>query len=183
MTKSKPRIARLLEAIRAKNWHDANVLIGGLIEQKVADALQRERKTLSEDTKGMCTKCGPFNAKSDNAPCPKCGADAKFKSLKECPFDGDGGSPMTDPPKKLKEDGPDEHGYRKAEPIDDDDDDPEKDDKEIKVTLNRGGLAKEEKDDDPDDSKPDDDDKNKQKSYKDGGPPNPPYMDDDGFPK
>jgi len=70
----KSRIQQLIEAIKGKRWHDANVLTSRILEAKVMDRLSEERK-------GM------------------------FKNgfMKECPVDGDGGSPMTGNPKLEKE--------------------------------------------------------------------------------
>jgi hypothetical protein len=71
---AKTRIQRLIEAIKAKRWHDANVLTSRILEGKVLEAVSEERK-------GM------------------------FKNgfIKECPQDGDGGSPMSDNPGLKKE--------------------------------------------------------------------------------
>jgi hypothetical protein len=46
MTTKKPRIVRLVEAVRAQRWHDANVIISRLIEAKVMARLDRERKQI-----------------------------------------------------------------------------------------------------------------------------------------
>lgn len=40
----KTRIQRLIEAIKAKKWHDANQLVAGILESKVMARLNEERK-------------------------------------------------------------------------------------------------------------------------------------------
>src|SRR5579872_6004816 len=71
----KTRIQKLIEAIKSKRWHDANVLTSRILEDKVMVRLDEERKGMFK---------GGF--------------------VKECPIDGDGGSPMSDNPGLKKED-------------------------------------------------------------------------------
>lgn len=68
------RALTLLTAIKEQRWHDANQLIGKILNGKVEGALAMERRAV----------------------------------FAECPLDGDGGSPMTEPKKVTEEDGDDD---------------------------------------------------------------------------
>jgi hypothetical protein len=74
MPAQKSRIQKLIEAIKSKRWHDANVLTAGILEAKVMTRIAEDKKEMFK---------GGF--------------------VKECPQDGDGGSPMSDNPGMKKE--------------------------------------------------------------------------------
>jgi len=46
---AKPRIFRLIEALKSKDWHRANTLVASLLETKAMARLDEEKKKLAED--------------------------------------------------------------------------------------------------------------------------------------
>jgi ribosomal protein L40E len=68
----------LIQAIKNKNWAQANEAFSGIMQHKVADQLSTVKKTIfKEDTQALteakyqCMECDTMNASSSK--CRKCG--------------------------------------------------------------------------------------------------------------